>query len=175
MKILRLGLRKDLYRITILTSESKSKSVLIQLFVNVKFKIINNENNKEIIFLDFEQKDKDFSLGKIPVNVSAYNFKELSEDKEKISFLREVVIKDLAFISINNENKVKVNFNEEMLKKLPYKITYDIEYYKVIEKENNLETIKITENEFSDILEKYKRDFNEEAKKTGINTFFFTY
>lgn len=173
MKILRLGLRKDLYRITISTSESKS--ILIELFVNVKFKIINNKNNKEIIFLDFEQKDKDFSLGKIPVNVSAYNFKELSEDKEKISFLREVVIKDLAFISIDNKNKVKVNFNEEMLKKLPYKITYDIKYYKVIEKENNLETIKITENEFSDILEKYKSDFNEEAKKTGINTFFFTY
>lgn len=173
MKILRLGLRKDLDKITISTSESKS--ILIQLFVNVKFKIINNKNNKEIIFLDFEQKDKDFSLGKIPVNVSAYNFKELSEDKEKISFLREVVIKDLAFISIDNKNKVKVNFNEEMLKKLPYKITYDIEHYKVIEKENNLETIKITENEFSDILEKYKSDFNEEAKKTGINTFFFTY
>lgn len=168
MKILRLGLRKELYRIVNL----EDKKSIIQLFVNVKFKIINNKNNKEIIFLDFGQKNIDFSLAKIPTNISEYNF-TLSENKENISFLKEVTIKDLITLSIDEENKLNVNYNENLLKDLSYKITYNIEYYKVVESGEELETIKISENEFRDIFEKYQ--FSEENKKENINTFFFTY
>ena len=87
-------------------------------------------------------------------------------------------IDDFVRIIILDDNTPKIELNEELLEKSPFRIEYDVEFHKIIRNyyktENRTEEDKvISEQEFISELNKIDCEVVREQKKDMYNLFYF--
>ena len=127
MRKLRTGLER------IITYFDREKYVKRDFLIKVETKLIDKETNREIIFLDYENKDYEPNFRcKIPKGLEKINFKDCGrfykkEENEKYLYYKDLYINDFIKILIE-DNNAKIEINTELLKQFPFRIEYDIKY-----------------------------------------------
>lgn len=181
MKKLRTGLEKRIEFI------DKEKNIVTQLVMRVITKIKDLNTNKEIIFLSYDDEyDNPYKtqfigkLGKTVKEISKKNFGNAFKENErdKYAVLTDLSIDDFVRIIILDDNTPKIQLNEELLEKSPFRIEYDVEFHKIIRNyyktENRIEEDKvISEQEFISELNRIDCEVVREQKKDIYNLFYF--
>lgn len=146
--------------------------ILACLSITLKFKLISEKDNQEILF-DFIEEDPIIGYKKI---------EKIANNSKKFFYLEPRYMKDFVEIKIKNQRLfIEIN-QEELRKELGFSLKYETKKYSKDKLDKNgiddwlrsVERIKISKTEFDEILkeineEKYEVELRNIEKVKSIN------
>lgn len=146
--------------------------ILACLSITLKFKLISDKDNQEILF-DFIEEDPIIGYKKI---------EKIADNSKKFFYLEPRYMKDFVEIKIRNQRLfIEIN-QEELRKELGFSLRYETKKYSKDKLDKNgvddwlrsVERIKISKTEFDEILkeinvDKYEVELRNVEKVKSIN------